>query len=210
VKNLQIFLAANLGELVRKHCRRNKIPLLQRWSNKEILHDDVIQFLFYDKRDGEEGGKAELVKQMWSEGLRKDGFSNSKCSMAQRLLNAFINWGKDKVKSREGKNNRFNGRMRCMDEDRLTKELIKGKEAMYTYGDLWQANADFSLTLKTDEDKIVWSYIIYGGTDESRRAYLHVCFEKVGLSRGPFFERVKKIKERAQVHLDKTKEILRF
>lgn len=163
----------------------------------------MIQFLFYDKRDGEEGGKAELVKQMWSEGLREDGFSNSKCSMAQRLLNAFINWGKDKVKSKEGKNNRFNGRMRCMDEDRLTKEIQKGEINMIEemIGDLntseiLDAMEAFRSTLVPEsEDEMVWLYIVW--PIEGREEYRTGIQDELDISKMTFFRRVKAMKQRA-------------
>lgn len=143
-----------------------------------------------------------LVDDLYKAGLRVDNFSMIACPVRQTLFNAFINWTIDQYKSKEGKQSKFEDKMKCMDEDRMTKQVLKGEVNMVeemmtdlTTNDILDGMEEFRDTLVLEEDIIVWSYIVW--PMEAKETYRLMCQDKLNMPQMTFFRRVKAMKGRA-------------
>jgi hypothetical protein len=191
----EVYLILNLAKATLAHARRvRRYQFLgRRWKIDECRMDDVADF-YMEKKS--------LILQAIDYGFHVGSFELDFCRITNTIINSFINWMIDNHKSKGEKQKRFETKMIGLDEDRIKLELTKQENKMAIHEDIIAANLRFIATLKSDEDRVVWSYITYGGTDEDRRVYLTDCAETIGVGRSQFFVKVKKMKERAQAFLE--------
>ena len=193
------YLIQNLAKNTLAHARRVKRYsfLSRRWKNAEHRVDDVADF-FVEKRS--------LILDGIRSGFHVGSFELAFCRTTNTIINSFINWMINNHKSKGEKQKRFETKMIGLDEDRIKTEIAKMENKMSMHEDIISANLRFLATLKSDEERIVWSYITYCGTDEDRRNYLIKAIRSVGVCRSQFFARVKTMKEKAQKFLENKKE----
>lgn len=193
------YLIQNLAKNTLAHARRVKRYsfLSRRWKNGECRVDDVADF-FVEKRS--------LILDGIKNGFHVGSFELTFCRITNTIINSFINWMINNHKSKGEKQKRFEIKMIGLDEDRIKTEIAKMENKMSMHEDIISANLRFLATLTSDEERIVWSYITYCGTDEDRRNYLIKAIRSVGVCRSQFFARVKAMKEKAQKFLENKKE----
>lgn len=114
VAQIENYIILNLAVETLSHTRRIKRYsfLSRRWKSKDQKVDDVADF-FVEKRS--------LILEAIACGFSIGSFELEFCPITNTIINSFINWMINGYKSKGEKQQRFENKMRSLDDKRIEK-----------------------------------------------------------------------------------------